>query len=810
MKANHTFGYFDDSNREYIITDPYTPRKWINYIGDMRFGGFVDHTGGALLCKGDPGLNRITFYVSQLPSSSFKGETIYLRTYKDGNYEVHSPWLVPGLKPLDEYACHIGLGYTRLVTKISDIRTDTTIIVPPDFPCELRKIKITNTGNEALDLDLIPVVEYSHFDALKQLTNADWVPQTMQSKAYHLPDGILVLKQAAFMMNCQQENYFTASLPVDSFETERAKFLGNHEYGSWAFPLSLNFPSLSNSEALNGDNVAALLIPIKGIAPGETRIVILQLGQVESISDNLDKIKGCLEEEYFEKSFEQIRTYWQTYMEKFQVETPDAAFNSMLNIHNPRQCQTTKTWSRYLSLYQLGYGSRGMGYRDSSQDVMAVMHAIPEEAKKLLESLLSVQRPDGSAYHQFYPLSGEASEGDSMESPDRPHYYCDDHLWGVMAVCQYLKETRDIAFLETILPYYQSKKKKEDLHSGPVLDHLHRAVAFTHTDMGHHGIPLLGFADWNDTVNLPRGAESFLAACLYGRALLEMIDLMRFLKIDQRAKLYQDWYYEIKNNFNKHAWDGDWFRSYFDAAGKPLGSKINSAGQIFAYSQAWPVLAGFADPEQAQTALDSLHEILNTEHGIKLSAPGFNQFDPEVGGITTYPPGAKENGGIFLHVNPWVIIAETLRGRGDRAFQYYSQINPAGKNDMLDVYEVEPYVYAQNILGDEHPKFGMGRNSWLSGTASWMYQAATQYILGIKPEYNGLRVDPCIPSAWDSYKVKRYFRGDWFEIKVENPDHINHGVNAVFVNGKIIAGNLIPVEGNGSTHEVKVILNGAI
>jgi len=806
MKSNHSFGYFDDSNREYIITDPRTPRKWINYIGDMRFGGFVDNTGGALLCKGDPGLNRITFYVTQLPSSSFKGETLYLRTHISGKYEIHSPWFVPGLKPLDEYACHIGLGYTRLVTKVGAIKTDTTIIVPSDAPCELRKIKITNCGVDAIDLDIIPAVEYSHFDALKQLTNADWVPQTMQSKVYRLPDGKVIAKQAAFMMNGYQENYFTASLPVDSFETERAKFLGDHDYGSWASPLSLMHHSLSNSKALNGENIAAFLIPLKDLLPGETRTLILQLGQVESVEENLVEIIARLDESYFNRALEQNQVYWQNYMEKLQVETPDAQLNSMLNIHNPRQCQTTKTWSRYLSLYQLGYGSRGMGFRDSSQDVMAVMHAIPEEAKELLISLLSVQRPDGSAYHQFYPLSGEASEGDSLEYPDRPHYYCDDHLWGVMAVCQYIKETGDVAFLDMILPYRLPKHAMEKQPTGTVLDHLHRALAFTHSNTGSHGIPLLGFADWNDTVNLPLGAESFLAACLFGRALRDMIELMSFLKMDDRVRLYEEWYAVAANNFKKYAWDGEWFRSYYDSEGNPLGSKVNSAGQIFAYSQAWPILAGFADQGQARTALDSLNQKLNTKHGIKLSAPGFKQYDPAIGGITTYPPGAKENGGIFLHVNPWVIIAETLMGNGDRAYQYYSQINPAAKNDLLNVYEVEPYVYAQNILGDEHPKFGMGRNSWLSGTASWMYQAGTQYILGIKPEYNGLKIDPCIPCAWEHYKVKRCFRGTWYEIQVENPDRVNRGVGEVFLDGQLLSDNLLPVFDDGDIHRVKVML----
>lgn len=806
MDAIHKYGYFDDEAREYVITTAKTPRKWINYIGSMQFGGFVDHTGGTVICKGDPGLNRITRYIAQMPASDFKGETLYVRVYNPIGYDLFSPFFVPCLVPYESYTCRIGLGYTRITSCVKGIETEVTILVPPGSQCELRRIRTTNKSKLPVMLDIIPVVEYSHFDALKQLTNADWVPQTMQSKVIKMNDGRVILRQSAFMKNGIAENYFTASGAVSSYETDRFVFLGDNEYGSWARPVSLEKIDLPCSEALNGDNIAALLLPLGGLQPGDSRELYTQLGQVASVSDSLPEIMTWFEQGKFDKAFDDICLFWKKYLEKIQVHTPDPALNSMLNIHNPRQCYTTKIWSRYLSLYQLGFGSRGMGFRDSSQDVMAVFTAIPDEGKALLRQLLCVQRRNGSAYHQFYPLTMDVSEGDSLEFEDRPHYYSDDHLWAVIATCMYIKETNDLAFLDEVLPFAEKDKSGQAIEMSTVLDHLKRTVLFTRGDLGRHGMPLLGFADWNDTMNLPSGAESMLSACLYGKALLDLSDLLKWMGENEQAQDYRRWYEEIKTAYEQEAWDGAWYRSYFDAEGTPLGSNQNEYGKIYAYGQAWPVLAGFAPPDRARVALDSLNRMLNTSKGIKLSTPGFDGFDSRIGGTTTYPPGAKENGGIFLHVNPWVVIAETIVGRGDLAYKYYAQINPATRNDMLDEYQMEPYVYAQNIIGDEHPKFGMGRNSWLSGTASWMYQAGTQWILGIRPEYSGLRIDPCIPSEWPGFKIDRIFRGKHYHITVHNPVRKQKGVQKLTVDNCEIDGNLVPSGLAGDKHQVEIWL----
>jgi cellobiose phosphorylase len=800
------YGYFDDANREYVITTPKTPVKWINYVGTMRFGGIVDHTGGTLLCKDDPALNRIVKYIPQLPSSDFKGETLYLRFKENGRYRVFSPYFVPTLDPYDRYECHVGLGYNRYVSEFYGVRTEVTVFVPRGATLSVRRIRVTNLRSEAIELDAIPVVEYTHFDALKQFNNADWVPQTMQSRAIKNAQGRLLLLQYAFMNKDRQVNYFTSNLPVSSFESDRKRFLGDNEYGTFKQPLSLLNDELGNYEALRGDNVGALLHHLGSIPAGETRELIVLLGQAPSADAAEKDAEKYRSPAAVEAELDAQRAFWDDYLAKLQVQTPDAAFNSMVNVHNPRQCYTTKNWSRYLSLYQLGLGERGIGFRDSSQDVLGVLDRVPSEARDLMVMLLSVQKQNGSAMHQLNPLTMAANEGDSREREDRPNYYGDDHLWIVLAVCWYLKETGDLEFLQKSVPFYEKDKHGNTLEHGSVLEHLKRSVAFTKSDLGAHKLPLLGFADWNDTVNLATGAESMFNANLYGVALNEMIELAEKLGDKAAADAYRADYETMKQAFNASAWDGDWFVRYFDHDGSPIGSSKNSEGQIYTNGQSWPVISGFATPEHAKKALDSVNRLLNTKNGIKLSWPGYNGFDQNKGGVTTYPPGAKENGGIFLHANPWVMIAETKLGNGDRAYQYYNQINPAARNDSIDMFECEPYAYPQNILGDEHPQFGLARNSWLSGTSAWTYTAATKFILGVQPTYDGLAVDPCIPTAWGEYSVTRQFRGATYEITVKNPKHVSKGVGELRVDGRVVKGNVVPVADAGSRVRVEVTL----
>jgi cellobiose phosphorylase len=800
------YGYFDNENREYIITNPKTPVKWINYIGTLKFGGFVDHTGGLLICKGDPALNRITKYIQQLPSSDFKGFTMYIRLKEKEGYTIFSPLFVPTMDPYDAFACHVGLGYSRIITEFYGIRTSVTFFVPMNNERVLIDIKLTNISQKTLHCDLIPVVEYSHPIALKQFNNADWVPQTMQSKVYDAGDGMKILTQYAFCNKNIMENYFTSNHPVSSFESDRKKFIGDNEYGRWTHPLALQQEELDNYEAYRGDNIGALLHHLGEIRNNETKRIICQIGQDKGVEKALPGIEKYRKEEVVDRAFGELGNFWTDILLKLNMQTPDISMNNMLNIFNPYQCYTTFNWSRFLSLYQLGLGARGIGFRDSSQDVLGIMDRLPDAAANLIEKLLQVQKADGSAMHQFFPLTMEATMGDAGEAEDKPKYYGDDNLWIILSITEYIKETGNNAFLEKIVPFYEKDKQGNPGESGTVLDHMKRAIEFTKNNVGSHGLPLLGFADWNDSVNLNTGAESLFVTSLYGKILLEMILLCQYINDEEGIKTYRAYYKEMKERFNMYAWDGEWFIRYFDHDGTPLGSKKSEAGKIYTNAQTWPVISGFAPEDKSRTALDAVYRLLNTSKGIKLSMPGYNQFDRAKGGITSYPAGAKENGGIFMHANPWAIIAETILGNGNRAYEYYSQINPAMKNNNIDEFEVEPYVYPQNVLGDEHPQFGLGRNSWLSGTASWAYQAGIKYILGIRPDYHGLQIDPCIPSHWDGFKAIRVFRGTRYIIETQNPHHVFKGVKSITIDGKPFEGTILPLYKNKKTVSVVVIL----
>ena len=776
------YGYFDVEHREYVITNPRTPVKWINYIGTRDFGGLVDHTGGALICCEDPALNRITKYIQQMPSSDFKGETLYLRIHREDGYEVYSLFYTPTLIELDSFECRVGLGYSQIRSSFKGIEVTVTIFVPEGKKCEAREIRVRNAGDEPLRLDVIPVVEYTHPDALKQLTNADWVPQTMQSKAVQQQE-FTVLLQYPFMLRDLRVNYFTSNAKVGSFETDRKKFLGANEYGSFRSPLGLQESALTNSEALRGDNIAALLHEVT-LQPGEEKQIITLLGQAENLPEAQPLIDELRDPKAVARELAKLAAFWDGYLSALQVETPDRDLDVMVNVFNAWQCFTTFTWSRYLSYYQLGLGARGIGMRDSSQDVLAVLAAVPQAAREMLERLLSFQKRDGSAMHQFNPLSGIGSCGDSAEMEDRYHFYSDDHLWLILAVCEYIKETGDLAFFNKVIPFYEKDKAEAPLESATVQEHLLRGLNFTRETVGRHGLPLLGFADWNDTVNLPKGAESFFTANLYGVALKALLSILDNPEINEMSA-------EMRERVEICGWDGEWYLRYFDHQGQPVGTSEDAHTQIYLNGQTWPVLSSFASAERAERAMQSVRERLFTSNGIKISAPPFDGYDPTFGGITTFPPGVKENGGIFVHPNPWAIMAETLLHHGDRAYEYYRATNPAFRNDRIEEYECEPYVYAQNIISDAHPQFGLARNAWLTGASAWHYVAVTQYMLGVRPELGGVRVDPCIPAAWEGFRMTRKFRGKEVTIEVLNPDHVSYGVVKVFLNDQEIEGNLL-------------------
>ncbi|HAP42689.1 MAG TPA: glycosyl transferase [Spirochaetaceae bacterium] len=806
------YGWFDSEASEFVITTPRTPAPWINYVGTLSFGGFVDQTGGVLLCKGDPALNRITHYPPNATKGAFKGETLYLRIHdRSGAMSLACPYSVPSMMALDEYQCRVGPGYSRFVSRFGGLRFEALVFVPKDGQVLIRATSVRNESNRCLRIDAVPVVAYSHFDASKHLTNADWVPQTMMSEVLlptvrsvtgmkHSGSEPGVLWQFPFVRSNGPVNFYSSSVPFDSFETRRDQFLGDGGYGSWEKPFALLADSLPNGLARRGDNIGALLLRSSWLEPGMCFNFSTFLGQAETREAGLGLLRQYRQPGAEKAAVAELIHDDSRRRGYFSIKAPDKDFENLINVLAPRQCRVTRIWSRYLSIYQTGYGSRGIGFRDSCQDLLAYMAQDSVDAAEFLILLLSFQRSDGSAWHQFNPLSLEASSGDAAEMPDRPQYYGDDHLWAVIAACAYLRETGDLALLERIVPYRDQADALTG--SGSVAQHLERALLFSEKQVGRHGLPLAGFADWNDTINLAGGAESCFCACLYGYAVLELAAAYQAAGQAESATELRLRHEHMKRLFSDAAWDGRWYAAYFTVDGVALGSH-GTDGKIFSYAQSWPVIAAFSGQERGRMAMSELRRLLSTPRGIKLMWPSYQAYDPDVGGVSTYPPGAKENGGIFLHTNPWAVMAECLLGDADIAMTYFTRINPLTYLADIERYEAEPYVFSQNVLGDEHPQFGLARNSWLTGTASWAYIAALDYLLGLRAQHGGLSIAPCLPSTWLGYEADRVFRGTRLRISVRRSAWDKPGLR---VDGVEQPSSLIPVSSMQGKSVVEVLL----
>ena len=787
------YGRFDEKNHEYIIEKPDTPTPWINYIGSGNYGGIVSNTGGGYSFDRDPRHKRILRYRYNAVPSDQPGRYVYIRDEKSKKY-WSATWS-PTYTKLEKYECRHGMGYTTIKATYQNIKSRITYFVPGDEALELWVLKVKNTDKKTRKLKLFSYAEFSFYDTLKDQTNVDWCQQINQ--ATFVDDTIFWTAH----MKTLGYTFFTTNAKIHSFETDRDKYVGR--YRSLANPICVEEGKCLNYLALRGNGVGGLCIELT-LKPQEEKEIIFILGTVQNPKEALPLIKKYRNSKSVAESFENLKDYWKNYTSNFQAKTPDPQANAMINLWNQYQCKSTFNWSRFVSLYQLGC-NRGMGFRDTSQDTLGVMHTIPKEAKEKIKTLLKIQYLEGCAAHQYYPLTGETSEGDASDGrPRTAKWYSDDHLWIILATCAYLKETGDLDFLNEEVPYIKNSS------SGMVLEHLEKAISFSVNHVGKHGLCLAGWADWDDSLNLDTGkgqAESVWTTMLLGVALKEMVELAKAINEPALEKKYSSLHKHFSDIVNGPAgWDGKWYLRAYTDEGKKVGTHENEFAKIYLLVQSWPVMAGFATEEKAKTALKSAHEILNTKYGLILIYPAYKEFDWKIGGTTTYPPGAKENGGIFLQTNPWQMIAQTIVGNGDLAYQYYKQILPSSKNGAANLYEVEPYVYCQNILGKEHPQFGLGRNSWLTGTAAWAFVAVSQYILGIKPEYNGLRIDPCIPKEWNGFEVKRIFRGVNYFITVRNPKHVSKGVKSLTINGEKIDGNLIPHPKDKKDQNIEAIL----
>ncbi len=773
------YGYFDNKNKEYVITNPMTPSPWMNYIGNGGFGGIISGTGGGITFDSDPSFRRVTRYKYNNQPIDRPGRWLYIRDEETGEY-WSATWQ-PVMKEKQKYECRHGLGYTTITGEYAGIASSVTYCVPLGKRYELWQGKLTNKSNRPRKLKVYSYVEFSWNDAKYDMLCC-W-PRLAFKAAY---DGkkILVDTVAEQLTGTPQYDYIATDLPVCGYDCDLSKFIGM--YREESKPIVLETGVCTNSN-IDSNNCVGVLCSKITLAPNAEIDFRYTLGA----TDDKDEVDGQIADALTIKNpVKDIKEHWRTHCEAQVVDTPNANMNTMLNIWHAYQAKTTFDWSRFVSYYERGV-DRGFGFRDSMQDVLGIMHAEPELAKERIKLLLSIQCQNGNARSVYYPAT-KLSVGGGRS---------DDHLWSIFSVCNYVKETGNIEFLFEDVAYV-------DGGSDSVLGHLEQGIEFTMSHLGKHGIPDMLVSDWDDSLapmnqGGTAGAESVFVFFQLGHAAYELIELYKFLlsQSDLEIKLIaelkarqirmQEVYDYCKSKMDV-IWDGEWYIRAFTPSGEKFCTNEDEYNKIHLIPQAWSVLSRLADKEQANLAMDKALEYLYTDFGLITHYKASAGFDPENKSYFLFPTGAGENGGIFYHSNTWPIIALTMLGRGDDAFNCYESIQPIRRNDMADVCLTEPYVFCSSMIAPPHQRAGVCSNSWLTGTASWAYLAATQYILGIRPEYEGLMIDPQIPSDWKEYKVVRKCRGKVYHITVKqgnvDVDDIEKGL---YVNGKRVQGNVV-------------------
>jgi cellobiose phosphorylase len=812
------YGHFDDSRREYVITRPDTPLPWINYLGTGTFFGVISNTAGGYSCYRDARLRRITRYrYNGVPADS-GGRYLYLRDNGSGAY--WSPSWQPTQPELDHYECRHGLSYTQITSAYLGVRAETLYFVPPGETLEVWRLRVSNERDEAAEMSVFSSVEFCLWDALDDATNFQ---RNYSTGEVEVAAGV-IYHTTEYRERRDHLAYFACSEPLAGFDTQREAFLG--AYRGWDRPAAVERGESSNSIAHGWSPHGSHHVRL-ALAPGETREVIFLLGYWENpreakfdppgsglVNKALVRpvIDHWLRPASVAEGFARLRESWGSRLATLRVDTPDPCTNRMVNIWNPYQCLVTFEMSRSVSLFESGIG-RGMGFRDSNQDLLGIAAMAPGRARARILDLAATQLSSGGAYHQFQPLTGRGND-------DIGSGFNDDPLWLILAVAAYGKETGDAAILDEPVPYDDQPRGSAVLY-----EHLVASLGYTLARLGPHGLPLIGRADWNDCLNLNcfsetpgesfqitqnrdgGEAESVFIAGLFILAARDLAALADRRGLGGDAASYHAAADKMAAAIVEHAWDGAWFRRAFDHYGGVVGSSENEEGQIFVEPQGICVMSGIgAGNGLAARALDSVRERLATDHGIVLLHPAYSRYHPELGEISSYPPGYKENGGVFCHTNPWVMIAEAMAGRGDAAFGYYRLINPSAREEISEIHRCEPYVYAQMIAGREAPTHGEAKNSWLTGTAAWNLVAITQWILGIRPEFDGLRIDPVLPAGWPGFTATRRFRGATYEISVRNPARISGRVGELTVDGTPVRGTLLPPAPTGAVVSVEAVV----
>ncbi|MFX1254721.1 MAG: GH36-type glycosyl hydrolase domain-containing protein [Promethearchaeota archaeon] len=783
-----SYGYFSRDSNEFVISRPDTPTPWINYLSNSEYCAMVSNTGGGYSFHIDPRDRRILRYrYNNLPMDR-PGRYIYLKD--EQSTEFWSPTWQPVQKVLDRYECRHGLGYTKIKSSKQGIETELTYFVPQDDNLEIWMFSLRNTSSKERSLKIFAYAEFCLWRAIADQRDLQYIQNVavcnFQEKAIYYS---LFDRSAGYA-------FFSCSEDITSYDCDREEFIG--PYRDESNPLSVEQGYCSNSQALGGNPIAGTCSSVT-LVPQEEKTIIFVLGVVKEKNEAKKYIQKYKKVTTAELELQKVQNTWKSHLAIFKAETPDEDFNLMINAWNPYQCKVTFDWSRYVSFYETGIG-RGMGFRDSNQDTFGICYALPNKVRQRLLDLAQNQFESGKVYHVYFPLTKKGGFPDYVREDMK--FFSDDHLWMILAVSNYVKETGDLSILDEKVDYVEGS-------TAPLYNHLKRAIEFTLNHMGNHGMPLIGTADWNDPLGLPgpnKAGESVWVGMQFHKALLELAELAKEYNQEADAKVYLELANKTKTHINKTAWDGEWYIRAYTDAGEAIGSSKNKEGQIFLNTQSWAIISNIASKDRAIQSLNAVQKHLDTKYGVKLFTPPYSKFYPELGGISTFPPGLKENAAIFCHTNPWLIIAECQLGRGNIAYEYYKKIAPPTKVPIAEIHRAEPYIYSQMIAGKDHPKFGLAKNSWLTGTAAWSMNAAMEWILGIRPTFNGLVVDPCVPKEWTQFRVIRRFRNALYDIRVENPNNVSKGIKEVFIDNKRLEGNLIPIFADEKTHIVKVIL----
>ncbi len=809
------FGHFDDKNREYVITDPRTPWPWINYLGTEDFFSLVSNTaGGYSFCK-DAKFRRITRYrYNNVPTDS-GGKYFYVKD-KDC---VWSPGWKPVKTELDDYKCRHGMNYTIIRGAKNGVSAEVLYFVPLNTWAEIQKLTLSNHSKENKKLKIFSFVEWCLWNAAADMENFQ---RNFSTGEVEIKDSVIYHK-TEYKERRNHYAYYSVNVPVQGYDTDRESFMGLYNGFDEAQAVTEGKPR--NSEAHGWSPIASHYLEVE-LKPGESKDFIFILGYVENEEDDKWESKNVINKKKAEETIAkfnsvakvdsalaELRRYWDNLLSIFSLDSGDDRLDRMVNTWNQYQCMITFCFSRSASFFESGIG-RGMGFRDSNQDLIGFVHQIPERARERIIDIASTQFPDGGCYHQYQPLTKRGNN-------DIGGGFNDDPMWLILGTVSYIKETGDFGILDEKVPFDNDESMARTL-----FDHL--TVSFDHVlnNLGPHGLPLIGRADWNDCLNLNcfsndpdesfqttenktegSKAESVMIAGLFVVYGKDYVELCEKIGNNDEAKRAVREVTKMEEAIKKYGWDGEWFLRAYDYSGRKVGSHENEEGRIFIESQGWCTMAGIGkDLGLCEKALNSVKKYLDCEHGIVLNNPPFTKYYIEYGEISSYPQGYKENAGVFCHNNPWIMIGETVLGNGNRAWEYYRKICPSYLEEISDLHKTEPYVYAQMVAGKDAFRPGEAKNSWLTGTASWNFYAITQYILGIRPEFDGLLIDPCIPSGWKKFRVSRKFRGCIYRIEVLNPEGSMKGVKKMKVDGKSVSSNLIPVFKDHQEHSVEVTL----